>query len=72
MTGEGKEILVKFTTYYLIALHEFCVACQQAPQILSFDQLPGGWYCVVMEYCSSAASLLHATYLGTYRCEWVA
>ena len=26
MTGEGKEIIVKFTPYYLIALHEFCAA----------------------------------------------
>jgi len=65
MTGEGKKILIKFTTHYSIALHEFCAACQQAPQILGFDQLPSGWYCVVMEYCSSAAPLLHATSLGT-------
>jgi len=27
MTGEGKEILVKFMPHYTIALHEFCVAC---------------------------------------------
>ena len=26
VTGEGKEILVKFTTHYSIALHEFCSA----------------------------------------------
>jgi len=69
VTGEGKKFLVKFTTHYLIALHEFCVVCQQVPQILGFNQLPGGWYCVAIEYCSSAALLLHATYLGTYRHE---
>ena len=72
VTGEGKEILVKFTTHYSIALHEFCVAHQQVPQILGFDQLPGGWYCVAMEYCSSAAPLLHATSFGTCGCEWLA
>ena len=72
VTGEGKEILVKFTTHYSIALHEFCAARQQAPQILGFDQLPGGWYCVAMEYYSSAVPLLHATSLGTRGREWVA
>ena len=50
VTGKGKGILVKFTIHYLIALHEFCVVCQQAPQILSFNQLFGGWYCIMMEY----------------------
>ena len=72
MTGEGKEILVKFTIHYSIALHEFCLARQQAPQILGFNQLPGGWYCVAMEYYSSAVPLLHATSLGTRGHEWVA
>ena len=27
ITGEGKEILVKFMPYYSIALYEFCMAC---------------------------------------------
>jgi len=72
VTGEGKEILVKFMTHYLITLHEFCLARQQVPQILGFDQLPSGWYCVAMEYYSSAVSLLHATSLGTCGHEWVA
>ena len=71
VTGKGKEILVKFTIHYLIALHEFCAAHQQAPQILGFNQLPGGWYCVVMEYYSSAIPLLHATSLETCEHEWV-
>ena len=71
MTGEGKEILVKFTLYYSIALHEFYVARQQSLQILGFNQLPSGWYCVAMEYYSSAALLLHATCLETCRREWM-
>jgi len=71
MTGEGKEILVKFTLHYSIALHEFCAARQKSPQILGFDQLPGGWYCVAMEYYSSAAPLLHAACLETRGREWM-
>ena len=71
MTSEEKEIFVKFTIHYLIALHEFCTVCQQVPQILGFDQLSSGWYCVAMEYCSLAASLIHAISLGTCKHEWV-
>ena len=72
MTSEEKEILVKFTIHYLIALHEFCAVCQQVPQILGFDQLSSGWYCVAMEYYSLATPLIHAISLGTCRHEWVA
>jgi len=72
MTGEEKKILVKFTPHYSIALHEFCVAHQKLPQILSFDQLPSGWYCVAMEYYSSAVLLLHTTCLGTRGRKWMA
>jgi len=71
MTGEGKEILVKFTLHYSIALHEFCAARQQSPQILGFNQLPGSWYYVAMEYYSSAAPLLHVTCFKTCGCEWM-
>ena len=72
ITGKEKEILVKFTTYYSITLHKFCVVCQQVSQIPSFDQLPSGWYCVAIEYYLSAVPLLHATSLGTHGHEWVA
>jgi len=72
MTDKGKEILVKFMPHYSIALYEFCMAHQKSSQILGFDQLPGGWYCVVIEYYSSAVPLLHTTCLGTHGHEWMA
>jgi hypothetical protein len=53
-------ILVKFTRRYSTALHKFCADRGHAPQLLGFENLPGGWMAVVMEYLESAQGLQEA------------
>ncbi|KAI9460095.1 hypothetical protein F5148DRAFT_272422 [Russula earlei] len=50
---EGIEIIVKFSRRYSIELHELCAHRRHAPKILGFQELPGGWFAIAMEYISS-------------------
>lgn len=50
---EGEQlILVKFTRRYSIELHAFCAARGNAPSILGFKQIPGGWFVIAMDCIS--------------------
>ncbi|KAI9460082.1 hypothetical protein F5148DRAFT_1001036 [Russula earlei] len=50
---EDIEIIVKFSRRYSIELHELCAHRRHAPKILGFEELPGGWFAIAMEYISS-------------------
>jgi hypothetical protein len=43
------EVMVKFTQRYFPALHSFCAERRNAPQLLRYGIIPGGWHVVVME-----------------------
>jgi hypothetical protein len=45
-------IMVKFTRRYSIELHAFCAARGNAPAILGFKQIPGGWFVIAMDCIS--------------------
>ena len=49
MTSTGKEIYIKFTRQYSRVLHLFCSQRGLAPNLLGFQQLPGGWFALAME-----------------------
>ena len=53
-TLDEKEqlIMVKITRRYSIELHAFCAARGQAPGIVGFKQIPGGWFVVAMDCIS--------------------
>ncbi|KAI9511687.1 protein kinase subdomain-containing protein PKL/ccin9 [Russula earlei] len=53
---ENIEIIVKFSRRYSIELHELCAHRRHAPKILGFQELPGGWFAIAMEYISSPVS----------------
>ena len=44
-----REILVKFAQRYSRDLHIFCAEGGLAPELLGFEQLPGGWFALAME-----------------------
>lgn len=44
-----KEICVKFVKQYSPEAHRLCAEKKHAPQLLSYELLPGGWKMVVME-----------------------
>ena len=46
----SKTILVKFARKYGKDLHQFCANEGYAPALLAFEQLPGDWVGVAMEY----------------------
>ena len=48
--GVSNKIIVKFTRRYSIRLHSFCACRGHAPKILGFEQLPGGWFAIAMDY----------------------
>lgn len=43
-------ILVKFSRTYCVDLHDYCSKAGHAPKLLAFEELPGGWYGIAMEY----------------------
>ena len=47
---EGHPVVVKFVRSYSKDLHEHCAALALAPLLLGFEELPGNWLMVVMEY----------------------
>ena len=47
-----RMLVVKFVTRYSPAAHLDCARRGCAPQLYGFEEAPGGWYMVVMEYLS--------------------
>lgn len=42
-------ICIKFTRRYSMSAHEFCAKKGWAPELLGYEELPGGWRMIVME-----------------------
>jgi serine/threonine protein kinase len=64
-------VLIKFTPWYSIELHEFCANSGHAPQILAFQELPGGWFAVVMEYIESGVPITDSGLDPAHRDRWI-
>ena len=47
---DGHPVVVKFVRSYSKDLHKHCADLALAPVLLGFEQLPGNWLMVVMEY----------------------
>ena len=54
VNADSKPILVKFSKKYSKELHEFCSMRHFAPQLLAFEEFPGGWLGIAMEYFPTA------------------
>lgn len=67
---QQQSILIKFTRRYSISLHDICAGLGCAPRIFAFEQLPGGWYAIAMEYVESGASITRSTQLAAHRDRW--
>jgi hypothetical protein len=48
-TGDGDRICVKFVRRYGEDVHNWCAAKGFAPKLIAYEELPGGWYMVVMD-----------------------
>jgi len=68
---DNKEtVLLKFSRIYCLELHEFCLGRGLAPDILAFQELPGGWKAIAMEYIEEASMITVAPGLDTHRDRW--
>ncbi|KAF9006972.1 hypothetical protein BDQ17DRAFT_1423063 [Cyathus striatus] len=54
----SKTIVIKFTKRYCTDLHYFNWTRGSAPELLGYQQLPGNWHCIAMDYISNAKSLI--------------
>ncbi|KAG6850081.1 hypothetical protein H0H93_001214 [Arthromyces matolae] len=64
------KILIKFTRQYSLELHEFCASRDMAPRILGFQQLPGEWQAIAMQYISTGVPITLSTQLESCRERW--
>jgi len=72
LDSDKKRILVKFARRYALELHEFCAARGQAPNVLGFKKVPGGWSAVAMDYIPSAVHPSHSPNLTLLCDRWAA
>lgn len=70
-TSDKKEVVVKFTRRYSIALHAFCAKCGHAPGILGFGTIPGGWFVVAMDYILPSVYPSQSRHLLQLRDKWI-
>jgi serine/threonine protein kinase len=68
---ESKTILVKFSTKYSKELHHFCASHNFAPKLLAFEELPGGWFGIAMEYFPSACRMVDSPALVNHGEAWL-
>jgi serine/threonine protein kinase len=69
--SEPETILVKFTTKYNAELHHFCASHGFAPNLLAFEELPGGWFGIAMEYFPSASRIAESSVLVDHGEAWL-
>jgi len=67
---DDQRILVKISRTYCLELHEFCRGRGLAPGILEFQELPGGWKAIAMEYIEGASIITTAPGRATHRNKW--
>jgi hypothetical protein len=62
----GKNLCIKFVRRYSKTAHEKCASKGYAPILHGFEELPGGWYAVVMEEisCETYSSYHHIRNAG--------
>ncbi|KAF8076836.1 hypothetical protein FPV67DRAFT_1618798 [Lyophyllum atratum] len=53
LKDSGKSICIKFVRQYSKAAHMSCARLGAAPELLGFEDIPGGWHMVVMERIDS-------------------
>ena len=70
-TPDKKEVIVKFTCQYSIALHAFCADHGYAPGILGFGTIPGGWFGIAMDYISPTVHPSQSPHLLRLRNKWI-
>jgi serine/threonine protein kinase len=68
---ESGTILVKFTTKYSKELHHFCASSGFAPKLFAFEELPGGWFGIAMEYFPSALRIAESPGLVDHGDAWL-
>ncbi|CAG8487826.1 3297_t:CDS:2 [Paraglomus brasilianum] len=56
---KDKLMIVKFTRKYCEDAHRYCAEKGIAPECFAFNNLPGGWNIVVMEYLAEYQSLYY-------------
>ncbi|KAI6113734.1 hypothetical protein EDD16DRAFT_1834230 [Pisolithus croceorrhizus] len=66
-TTDGKPIMVKLARRYSYELHMFCVDRGYAPALLGFERLPGGFFCIAMEFVQSALPISQFPHIERYR-----
>ena len=69
-SGVEELIFLKFAQRYAIELHDLCAKEGHAPSILGYEQLPGGWFAVAMEYVEGSISITHSDLLTRHRDRW--
>jgi hypothetical protein len=47
--NSAKKICLKFVKHYSPEVHQFCADKGQAPKLIAYNHLPGGWNVVVMD-----------------------
>ncbi|KAI9450412.1 hypothetical protein F5148DRAFT_1290817 [Russula earlei] len=57
----SESVVVKFTRRYCPELHDFCYKRGQAPKLLGYGTVPGGWIVVVMELVKHDHPSAHAS-----------
>ena len=68
--GVSNKIIVKFTRRYSILLHAFCACRGHAPKILGYEQLPGGWFAIAMDYILPTTHPSRSSKLAIHCKKW--
>ncbi|KAF8333626.1 uncharacterized protein EI90DRAFT_3015465 [Cantharellus anzutake] len=65
-----KQIIVKFAHQYSIELHALCANEGHAPKILGYEELPGGWFGIAMDYITPTVHPLESDNLVDHYEKW--
>lgn len=57
---DKKRVVVKFVETYCTDAHKSLSAGNVAPELLGYDELPGGWLMITMEYLSDGWTMLES------------
>ena len=71
LNTDSMPILVKFSKKYGKEVHEFCALRNYAPQLLAFEELPGGWFGIAMECFLEAVNIDESPSLVEHGETWL-
>lgn len=57
--GNQNDLFIKFVRRHSKAAHELCASLRYAPTLHGFEELPGGWFMVVMQRLPDSYGLYH-------------